>query len=161
MKKWNVTLRGFLLAGIIGTALLVSWSTEKKSLPPSEGNKIPFTGTYVWHFEIPDKGVQTSSYTFYPYSIQYQMEGPAFNTAYTQVLVSYDPASNRCITTGRGGTKPKDSIYFVMFFKDITDSSVTIYKHECGNGRAEAEEFEFPPANATADHGWNVYKKNR
>ncbi len=140
---------------------LLFFSCTKEEIIEEEKNthKIPFSGVYSWKFTIPGIGSQTSTHTFYPDSILYKMEGFVYNTSYTQVLHSYEPDSLKLITIGKGGSISKSNVYFVMFFKDVTDTSVTIYKHECVNGETEAENFKRPADNATADYGWNVYIK--
>lgn len=121
---------------------------------------IPFTGEYLFEFDVPNHGTQVFTYVFTPKTIVTKMTGSAFTTEYSQDIVSYDPTEQRCISKGSGGSKPKDGVYFVMFFKDITDSTLAIYKHECKeNGLEEAKTFPFPSADVTKDHGWNVFRK--
>ncbi len=117
---------------------------------------MPVIGKYKWEFEIPGSGTQTSVHEFFPGHIQYSMAGPAHSTAYTQNLVAFDPAEQRCITVGSGGDK--EGVYFLMFFRYINDEQVTIYKRKCAT-REEAENFPVPAMDATEDHGWNVYTK--
>lgn len=78
-----------------------------------------------------------------------------YSTHYTMLPQSYkdSEAEKRWIGIGKGGSISKDGVYFVVFFKEITDSSVVIYKHECANGKEEAEAFAYPAHDATADHG--------
>lgn len=149
LKKMLILLTGFAL---------LSWSGQQLIEGKVE-EKLPFSGTYEWSFEIPNQGMQTLTYSFYPYAIQTKMEGRAFSTEYTQVLVSYDPLDNRVITIGRGGTESKDNVYQVMFFKDITDSTMTIYKHDSKSGLKEAQDFAYPDPDTDKDHGWITYKK--
>ncbi len=117
---------------------------------------MPVIGKYKWEFEIPGSGMQTSVHEFFPGHIEYSMTGPAHTTAYTQNMVSFDPGEQRCITLGSGGDK--EGVYFLIFFRDISDGQVTIYKRKCAS-REEAESFPVPAAEAAEDHGWNVYKK--
>lgn len=105
-------------------------------------------------------GDQVSTHHFFADSVEYAMQGAAYTTDYKQLLVDYKASEDRLITVGRGGSVPKDGVYFVMLFKDATDSTLTIYKRECGLGATALEEartFTFPAANSTTDHGWNVY----
>lgn len=122
----------------------------------SAGTKIPFTGVYSWSFEIPGMGEQVSVFTFYADSIRYEMTGTAYTNTYVQELVSYDAGEQRCVTVAKGGGK--DGIYFVMFFKDITGSTITIYKKQCRT-KEEALTMAKPEAGTKADHGWNVYRQ--
>lgn len=52
----------------------------------------------------------------------------------------------------------KRRVCFLMFFKDITNSTVTIFKKQCKD-LSEAENFSIPPADTQEDHGWNIYYK--
>ncbi|MFT3884052.1 MAG: hypothetical protein QM724_01090 [Flavobacteriales bacterium] len=156
-----------LLLSIGLVALTITACKKENEAPattPAAGAaKIPFSGTYTWAFTIPGMGDQLSTHTFWPDSIHYSMAGSAYTTDYAQLHVSYDAAEQRSITVGRGGSIPKDGVYFVMFFKDITDSTLMIYKHECGEGASgltEARTFGVPPANTSADHGWNLYRRD-
>lgn len=137
---------------------------EKEQLQPivkTPEATVPLSGHYVWKFTIPDVGDQESHLVFYMDSVGYVMTGPAYSTIYTMIQESYTEENNekRWIGIGRGGSIPKDDKYFVMFFKEITDSTVLIYKHECNEGKTEAETFPYPSDDATADHGWNLYRK--
>lgn len=123
--------------------------------------QFPLSGHYIWTFEIPSMGTQNSHFVFYKDSIGYTMDGPVFSTDYIMVQKSYTEKNDekRWIGVGKGGSIPKDNVYFVLFIKDITDSTATIYKHECTKGKEEAENFAYPRPDETADHGWNVYYK--
>lgn len=159
-------------SSVLFTAALLFMGTSCKkdeAASPSGGGtpvaapKIPYAGSYSWAFTIPGMGDQLSSHVFYADSVEYRMTGAAYTTDYAQLLTEYKPAEDRLITVGKGGSIPKDGVYFVMFFKDVTDSTLTIYKRECGEGAAgleEARTFAFPAPGATTDHGWNVYLKD-
>ena len=113
----------------------------------------PFTltGDYHWKFQLMG-GTQHSVHTFYPDSIAYAMDGRVCATDYTMRKLSYDQSLNKWIG------EDEDSIVYVLFFRDLTDSTLTLYKHKCSSGGlAEAVNFELPLPNATEDHGWNVY----
>lgn len=153
----NIKTLALLL--LCSMAILSCTKKETKTEPPAK--RLPISGHYVWEFEIPGVAVQESHLVFYPDSIGYVMSGAAYNTNYVMEQVSYKETDSekRWIGVGKGGSISKDGVYFVLFLKDITDSTVTIYKHECSDGKAEAESFAYPDAAATADHGWNVYNK--
>ncbi len=166
MKTLNLKHLTFLV--IMSGMLFISCKKDdlqpedtKNETPQPAKAKVPVSGHYLWEFEIPGIGNQESHLTFYTDSVQYIMTGPAYNTNYMMIQESYSEANDqkRWIGIGKGGSISKDGVYFVMFFKDITDNSVTIYKHECDGGREEAESFPYPDPDATADHGWNVYYK--
>lgn len=136
-------------------------NTEKNDDNRVEDTKVPLSGHYVWKFEIPGIGEQESHLTFYTDSVQYIMIGPAYTTNYMMIQESYSENTNekRWIGVGKGGSIPKNGVYFVMFFKDITENSVKIYKRECIGGKEEAESFAYPEADVSTDHGWNEYRK--
>ena len=109
------------------------------------------TGDYHWNFQLMG-GTQHSIHTFYPDSITYVMEGKVYSATYTMKKLAFDQSQNKWI--GQDG----DGIVYVLFFKDKTDTSITLYKHKCStNGLQEALDFEIPTPNATEDHGWNIY----
>ena len=109
------------------------------------------SGAYHWNFQLMG-GTQKSVHTLYPDSIAYRMDGKVYSTVYTMQKLSYERAQKKWIGQDQEG------IVYVLFFKELTDSSLTIYKHKCKDeGLAEALAFELPPADATNDHGWNVY----
>lgn len=138
---------------ILGALLFLAFSNG------GHKKEIPYYGIYSWSFEILGRGVQKSTFTFFSDSLIYKMEGDAYTTSYTQIFHQYDSVQKRLITRGKGGSVPKDGLYFVMFFKDSTDSTLTIYKHECSEGMSEAKNFKFPESEAAADHSWNIYTK--
>lgn len=158
-------MRNPLLLGLALYAGLAAASCDKKEKDPVSNEqtvnaKLPVNGTFAWEFSIPTVGDQVSEMTFTEDSIVYNMAGPAYTTSYVMMKESYREQNDqrRWIGTGKGGSINKDGVYFVMFFKDITDNTVTIYKREC-SGKAEAENFSYPAADAITDHGWNVYHK--
>ncbi len=142
--------------------LFLNTACKKETVAPEPTKeKIPFKGKFSWTFEIPAFGKQKSSHTFFEDSIKHEFAGDAHTTFYNQILEMYDPTEKRCITVGKGGIIPKDGVYFVMFFKEITDSSMLIYKHECTKGKDEAYQFAYPEPNTTNDRGWNLFKKEK
>lgn len=152
-------LLGLALISGLGVA-----SCDKKEKAAQEQEavkaKVPVNGKFSWHFNIPRMGDQVSAMTFTEDSVLYDMQGPAYTTNYVMIKESYTEQDGvqRWIGVGKGGSINKDGVYFVLFFKDITPASVTIYKREC-TGKTEAATFPYPAADAITDHGWNVYNK--
>lgn len=111
----------------------------------------PFRKTYSWAFKL--MGVnQKSIHSFYSDSIVYEMKGKIHSTLYTMYKLSYNSEENKWI----GQTS--DSIVYVLFFKDVKDKSLTLYKRKCKTeGLKEALETKMPSPDTTEDHGWNVY----
>ncbi len=114
-------------------------------------DKFPYKGTYHWNFNLMGS-TQHSSHQFFPDSIQYKMKGKVYSAEYTMRKLSYDQSDNKWI-----GVDEKGNVY-TLFFKDQTDSTITIYKRKCkSNGIQEALTFSLPEPDVTDDHGWNVY----
>lgn len=112
----------------------------------------PLTGVFRWQFYL-GPVEQISTHTFAGDYIDYQMRGKVHSTDYRMKKLSYDAEAKKWI----GETA--DGIVYVLFFKDIDKDKLTLYKHKSKGGLAEAIAFKKPPADATADHGWNVYTR--
>ena len=110
-----------------------------------------YSGKHSWSFQLMGTK-QTSIHTFYADSIVYEMKGKVHSTKYVINKLSYDSKQNKWI-----GESPDNTVY-VLFFKEKTDSTVTLYKHKCKKGGLEeAIKFNIPKPDATNDHGWNTY----
>lgn len=108
-------------------------------------------GKYVWSFQLMGTK-QTSIHKFFRDSILYEMKGKIHSTKYPMYKLSYNKKENKWI-----GIDNNNTVY-VLFFKEKTDNTLTIYKRKCEkNGIEEALNFQFPKPDATDDHGWNVY----
>lgn len=142
--------------------LLLSSCAYKNS--PEETNKyidqfgkdsFPYKGNYVWAFNLMG-GEQVSTHSLYPDSIIYTMTGKVYSASYTIQKLSYEQENSKWIGEDENG------IVYVLFFKEKTDSTLTIYKHKCKTkGLEEALHFDMPAPDATDDHGWNVYSINK
>lgn len=113
-----------------------------------------YKGSYTWAFDLMGSE-QTSIHTLYPDSIAYTMTGKVYATNYTMKKLSYEKEKEKWIGEDENG------IVYVLFFKEKTDNTLTIYKHKCKtNGLEEALNFDIPAPDATDDHGWNIYALN-
>ncbi len=112
----------------------------------------PIEGNYRWTFYL-GPVEQVSTHIFTPTFIDYQMRGKVHSTDYRMQQLSYDASEKKWI-----GQTP-DGVVYVLFFKNITPNTVTLYKHKCQKGLPEAMAFKRPPADVTVDHGWNVYTR--
>ncbi len=117
-----------------------------------KNDSLTLTGTYRWTFYL-GPIEQVSTHIFADSVIGYQMRGKVHSTDYRMAQVAYDDSDKKWIG------KTPEGLFYVLFFKDITPNTVTIYKHKCKKGLSEAVAFKRPPADATADHGWNVYTR--
>lgn len=161
MKKSNRQILKILsVVFVIAFLSMACKSDDDATVVEEEGIELPVSGTYSWSFEIPNMGTQVSTHIFTNESITYKMEGSAYSNEYRMIPEFYDATEKRLIAVGEGGTAPqiKDGVYFVVFFKEITDTTVKIYKRECEN-KEEAYSFAYPSDDTTEDHGWNVYTK--
>ena len=117
-------------------------------------DQLDINGNYYWSFQLMG-GEQLSYHTFHADSIEYTMEGKVYSTRYTMQKLSFDRTTNKWIG------EDENNIVYVLFFKEVTDSTLVLYKHKCkSNGLKEAVDFKLPEPDATEDHGWNVYYKN-
>jgi len=133
---------------------------NKPEVPQKNEVTLPILGKYKWSFNITPEISQVSTHDFSNEKIRYTMEGGAYNNAYDMIPESYDQSEGRLVTIGQGGSEGynKNGIYFVMFFKDITENSVLIYKKECTD-KQQAYNFPLPDILDPNDHGWNTYEK--
>lgn len=150
---FNRCLYTFSIA-FLCTAMAVAGCKKKATEAVVE---LPFSGSYTWNFTIPNYGSQTSVHTFDKNIIRYKMMGDAYNVTYEMTVIRYDKTVGKCITEVKDGSTKKGK-FFVLFFKDITDKTMFIYKAELST-LAEADSFERPADNDTRHHGWNKYEK--
>ncbi len=115
-----------------------------------KNDEFNLTGAYHWTFYL---GFikQKSTHIFAKDYIDYSMRGIAHSTDYRIEKISYDDGNKKWIG------KSEDGTFYVLFFKDITDEAVTIYKHKCTEDMKEAVAFARPTDDETKDHGWNIY----
>lgn len=117
-------------------------------------NQFDLKGFYVWEFDLMGSR-QTSIHRFFSDSIVYEMKGKIHSTKYTMQKLSFEKENQKWIG------KDENNIVYVLFFKDKTEQTISIYKHKCKqNGLQEAIDFQKPAKEATTDHGWNVYSKD-
>lgn len=155
MKAINTNNFAFAILSII---MLASCSTTKQNV--KDENKLPndnfdVRGKYSWSFNLGDHK-QTSTNVFYRDSSVYSMNGSVYSTNYTIYKLSYNKKDKRWIGEDDNGT------IYLHFFRNLTDSTLTIYKRKCKKeGLKEALEFSIPSDTTNADHGWNIYTKKK
>ncbi len=130
--------------------------TEKieENEPSPDGFNL-IRGKFEWNFKIV-LSKQKSIHTFYKDKIEYEMKGLIHSTKYTMTKISYDKNEKRWIG------KDKNNTIYVLFFKDIKNNSVVIYKTKFKgeNALEKAKEFEYPAPDDTRNHGWNMYSRD-
>ncbi|MEL7120274.1 MAG: hypothetical protein AAFO07_12560 [Bacteroidota bacterium] len=117
-----------------------------------EFTEIPFTGTWTRTFEIAPRIKNTAEYTINEESIRYTLDGMISDTDYTILKDVYQAEDKRFI----GHTKSEQ--YYLIFFKEVTDNSITIYKQKVANVE-EGMKVAIPAADTKANYGWNTYEK--
>lgn len=145
----------FLIIGLLYLFSSCAYKNTKEDVKQYKNELVqdvfPYHEKYSWSFQLMGK-TQVSTHAFFRDSIVYDMKGKIHSTNYSIRKLSYNALQNKWI-----GESP-DKVVYTLFFKDKTDSTITIYKHKCKtNGLEEAINFSFPKDEATEDHGWNIY----
>lgn len=115
--------------------------------------QIPFVGTWSWQFEAGPGNLHTATYHIYQDSIRYKLVGNVGNADYVLQRDTFLKENNRFV-----GHTDQD-IYYLIFAKNITQDSITLYK-QVVTSLSEGLTLDVPANNTTANHGWNVYHRN-
>ncbi len=150
----KIVKTSMLLIGFVSLFIGVSCTKDnEKDQDNLKKDAFEYRGKYVWEFEVMGKN-QVSTHIFFADKIEYKMEGKVHSANYTMKKKSYDKKMNKWIGEDESGN------VYVLFFKDKTEKTVTIYKHKCREGGLkEAIDFKTPPAKTEDDYGWNEYTK--
>lgn len=140
---------------ILFTLLLITFSSCKKEEIPiiDPVLDIPeFVGNWQREYKIIG-ATFVASYKIDTNKIEYSNvgNGPG-NAEYTIQFDSYDETDKRWI----GHTE--DNKYYLIFFKDITAESITLYKEKV-NDPNEAMNTPVPSDDNSQNYGWNTYTK--
>ncbi len=134
-------------------ALFVGFiSCDKDDDGPKE-DIISFTGSFSREFTVPGDIVQTATYTIAQDKINYDLAGEFAQTNYDTEKKYFSDADKRWV-----GFRESNNTYSVIFFNNISDTEITLYKKEVASleaGKTEA----VPAADDTENHGWNIYNK--
>ncbi len=114
--------------------------------------EIPFTGIWERQFEAGPGNLHTVNYFIYQDSIRYTLSGPVGNANYLMQRDTFLIESNRFI----GHTNSNQ--YYLIFTKNVSTDSITIYKQEI-NDLAEGLSIDEPSDTTTQNHGWNTFHK--
>jgi len=128
---------------------------EVESTPETEATTkttIPFTGIWERKFETRPGNFQTAKYAVYQDSIGYTLSGAVGNADYVMLRDTFLLEKNRFI----GHTSTNQS--YLIFVKNISNDSITLYKEEVANITAGLN-ANFPSDTTTQNHGWNTYGK--
>ena len=114
--------------------------------------EIPFEGKWERNFEAGSGNQQTVLYTIYQDSIRYTLTGQIASANYNITRDTFLLDNNRFI----GHTS--DDVYYLIFTKNVTNDSISIYKEIIPNFNAGIS-LSIPSDTATQNHGWGVYHK--
>ena len=129
-------------------------SCSKDDDTPIIGNDtISFEGSFSREFDVQGT-IQRATYTISQDNVNYDLDGGFVQTNYNIINEYYDSNDNRLI-----GYHESNNTYYVIFFKNISDSEITLYKKEVAS-LDDGENEPIPAANNTENHGWNTYQKD-
>jgi len=144
MKKINLLL---VLAFLTFTAISCD-SDDDEDL-----SRITFEGAFSREFDV-EGFQQRATYTINQDNISYELTGGIGQASYTIEKEYFSSSENRWV-----GYRESNSTFYIVFFKDISDSEFSLYKKEVSS-LAEGKTEPIPLANDTENHGWNIYKKD-
>lgn len=152
MKKYIATsvLSLLMLSSCVKKDKITSISTEPIN---SNSIDIPFSGDWEREFETGPGIKHKANYHVYKDSIRYKLAGIFVNRDYVMLRDTFLNKENKFI----GHTS--DNQYYVLFAKDVSENTVTIYKQEIKNVE-EGLKITQPADNTTESHGWNTFQKS-
>ncbi|MFV0565926.1 MAG: HmuY family protein [Flavobacteriaceae bacterium] len=119
----------------------------------SGNDTISFEGSFSRDFEV-ETTTQRATYTIAQDKITYDLAGGFAQTSYDITKSYYESADNRWI-----GYRASNETYYVIFFKNTSDTEITLYKKEIESVEAGIAE-PVPAADDAENHGWNTYYAN-
>lgn len=131
--------------------LVISLSSYNKNNIIIKKDTITFTGIYSREFG--NDTIRKVIYTITEDKINYNLKGGSVNVNYDTEKKYYSKKDNRWI----GYRKDKDT-YYVIFFKNISDNEITLYKKIVKSVKAGKKE-PTPAPYDEKNHGWNTYHK--
>lgn len=141
----------YLALFITISLVLSSCEKEEIKIEDPKKDKLEFIGTWSRVYDILGSDF-TAKYEIDSNTINYSNngDGPG-NTEYTLNLDSYDEEDKRWI----GHTS--ENKYYLLFFKNITETNITIYKQSVSDPN-EAQNIKVPADDIEENYGWNTYK---
>lgn len=110
-------------------------------------------GSFSRDFEVAGYQ-QRATYTVTDETISYELTGGMGQANYNIEKEHYVSSDNRWV-----GYRESNFTYYVLFFKDVSDTEFTLYKKEVESLDAGKSE-PIPAADDTENYGWNTYYKN-
>lgn len=134
------------------TIILTSCKKENIKLTNPDKDTPKFVG--IWSRVYPILGSDfTAKYAIDTNQINYSNKGNGpGNADYRIQFDSYDEKDKRWI----GHTS--ENQYYLIFFKNITDEHITIYKQKVADPN-DAQNIPIPSNSNTEHYGWNTYSK--
>lgn len=128
---------------------LISCKKEINITKPDK-NFVTFIGTWSRDFDVLGN-LQTAKYTIKLEQIDYKLTG--LHTAeYSLKKDSYNEEDGRWI-----GHNIENNQYYVLFFKNVEQEEITIYKQKI-NDPNNALDLAIPPDDTEKNYGWNKYQ---
>ena len=135
-------------------ALFIGFTSCSSDDSPIPGNDtIAFEGSFSREFDV-QGATQRATYSITQDKINYDLAGGFAQTQYDTAKQYYSSGDNRWI-----GYRESNTTYYVIFFKNVSETEITLYKKEVASLEA-GKTTPVPAADNTENYGWNVYKKN-
>ncbi|MEX0275602.1 MAG: HmuY family protein [Flavobacteriaceae bacterium] len=141
----------FFMLLLFSLTIFTSCDTDDDS--PQGVDSITFTGTFSRQFEV-QGAPQRATYIIAEDKVSYTLTGGVGQADYELDKLYFSKGDNRWI-----GHRKSNDTYYVMFFKDISDTKISLYKKEVASLDAGKSE-PVPAADNTENHGWNNYEKD-
>lgn len=135
-------------------ALFIGFTSCDKDDDPILGNDtIAFEGSFSRQFDVQGT-TQRATYSITQDNINYDLAGGFAQTNYDTAKEYFSSDDNRWI-----GYRESNNTYYVLFFKNVSDTEITLYKKEVAS-LEEGKIEPVPAADDTENHGWNTYQKD-
>jgi len=136
-------------------ALFIGFTScsSNDDLPEAGNDTVSFEGSFSREFDVQGT-TQRATYSVTLEKLTYDLAGGFAQSNYDIKKEYFSKDDNRWI-----GLRESNGTYYVIFFKNISETEVTLYKKEVASleaGKTEA----IPAADNTENHGWNTYKKD-
>ncbi|MCV6628863.1 MAG: HmuY family protein [Flavobacteriaceae bacterium] len=128
-------------------------SCDSDDDPVTGGDILSFEGTFSREFSV-GNSPQRATYTIAQDKISYALDGGFASTTYDIKKEYFSKSDNRWV-----GFRESNDTYYVLFFKDISETEFSLYKKKVASLEAGKTE-PVPAADNTENYGWNVYKKD-
>lgn len=145
-------MKRVLIIALIAIGFIISCKKEEIIIDNPSKDIPNFVGTWSRTYPILGNNF-VATYSIDTSKIIYsnQGDGPG-NSEYSITFDSFKESDNRWI----GHTT--ENQYYLIFFKDISESNITIYKQKVNNPN-DAQTIEIPSEDNQENYGWNTYDR--